>query len=597
MRKYYKIFNPNLYRWLFGTLIHGNSKVFSAHLQRLILGYRRYYNHWLKNVYPTTEELEEQKNYKFKYSPKISIVVPTYNTPQQFLDDMYKSVKNQTYKNWELCIADGSDNNNVENFFKEKTNVKYKKLKENKGIADNTNEAIKLATGEYISFLDHDDIIECHTLFEIVKSLQNVQHDLIYTDEDFATTNLSCYHDPFFKPDWSPDLLMSHNYITHFVTVKKAIVDKVKGIRSEFDGAQDYDFLFRCTEISDSIYHIPQVLYHWRENDTSVASDSSNKMYAFEAGKNALQSHLDRMKISGQAEMTDNLGYYKVIYNTPGNPLVSIIIPNKDHTDDLKKCIDSLYKVNIYKNIEILIAENNSEEKETFSYYEYLENKFDNLKVLKYQAEFNFAKINNFAAKKAKGQYILFLNNDTEMIDPHSLEQMLGNCMRADVGIVGAKLLFGDDTLQHVGVVLGFGGFAGHVFSEQKQDARGYMFRPQINCNYSAVTGACLLIKKSIFDDVDGFNEDFKVGLNDIDLCLKVRHKNYLVVYNANTLWHHYESKSRGYDESGEKKKRLESEVKRFQKIWTEDLSKPDPYYSPNFSTEYIPYEMFEIEF
>lgn len=596
MRKFYKALDPRIYIWLYKIYKGCGKDVFIKHLTRTFTGYTKYYNKWLQEKYPDKEALIKQSAKKFKYMPKISIVVPTYNTPNEYLKDLLNSVCQQTYSNWELCIADGSNNNNVKNFLEDYTKldskIKYKKLDRNEGISGNTNQAINIVTGEYISFLDHDDTIPKHALFEVVKSLQNYKHDLIYTDEDFASYDNSFYHDPVFKPDWSPDLLMSHNYITHFVTVKKSIVDKVGVLNPKYDGAQDYDFLLRCSEECKSIYHIPQVLYHWRENNNSVAGSSQNKKYAYNAGKKALQAYLNRNKIDGLAKNTEHLGFYTVKYNTTGNPIVSIIIPNKDHIKDLDKCIKSLYNVNKYKNFEIIIVENNSEKEETFKYYEKLKKSKGNLKILQYKGEFNFSKINNFAVQQANGEYILFLNNDTEMIEPTSLQQMLGNCMRKDVGIVGAKLLFADKTIQHAGVVLGFGGFAGHVFSEKKSDSKGYMLRPLINCNYSAVTGACLMIKKDLFNIVDGFNENFKIGLNDIDLCLKVRKSEKLVVYNANTLWYHYESKSRGYDNTKDKKERLNNEIKLFQEIWGKQLIYNDPYYNKNFSINYIPYEM-----
>ncbi|MDO5329659.1 MAG: glycosyltransferase family 2 protein [Coriobacteriia bacterium] len=597
MRNFYKIFKPKTYVWLFNIYKNHGFEALRRRLQILILGYNRFYNKWLNIKNPNLEELNFQKKYKFDYEPLISIVVPTYNTPKSFFKEMVKSVQEQTYSKWELCIADGSTNNDVKAIVKEinDSKIKYVSLNKNKGISENTNSAIYIANGEYISFLDHDDVIEKHALFEIVQSLQSKHHDLIYTDEDFATKDLSFFHDPVFKPNWSPDLLLSHNYITHFVCVKKQIVDKIHGLNSLYDGAQDYDFLFRCIENSKSIYHIPKVLYHWRENDASVASDSSNKNYAYEAGLRALQDHIDRADICGYAESLSYPGFYTIRYNTPDNPLVSIIIPNMDHVKDIDKCLKSLYEVNSYKNFEIIIVENNSKDKDTFQYYSKIKDLYDNLNIVEYKGDFNFSKICNFGASVSNGEYLLFLNNDTEMIDSGSLCQMLGNCMRDDVGIVGAKLLYADDTIQHAGVVLGFGGFAGHVFTGKKKDSRGYMLRPLINCNYSAVTGACLLIKKDVFNEVHGFTEKFAVGLNDIDLCLKVRHLNKLVVYNANSLWHHYESKSRGYEDTPEKKARLNKEIKLFQSIWKEDLDKGDPYYSSNFSIDYLPYEMLKV--
>lgn len=596
MRKFYKVFNPKLYLWWYNIYKQFGYSALKELLESTFLGYIKYYNKWLENHLPSQEELNLQRKENFRYSPSISIVVPTYNTPIKFLKEMINSVLSQTYKHWELCIVDGSSSNSVvdyinKNYSKEKR-IKFFKLKSNKGISGNTNEAIKYSTGEYISFLDHDDIIPKNTLYEVVKCLQEKKHDLIYTDEDYISEDSAVHKNPTFKPDWSPDLLMSHNYITHFVTIKRDIIKKVGYLQSKYDGSQDYDFLLRAVEQCDSIYHIPKILYHWRENESSVAGDSSNKMYAFEAGKNALQDYINRNNISGKVECLEHNGYYKINYKIPNPPKLSILIPNMNHIDDLKKCIDSLYNNNIYKNFEVIIIENNSTEEDIFEYYKFLKYEYKNIKIVTYKGDFNFSAINNFGFKFAEGEYILFLNNDTELIKPDSLQQMIGNCMRDDVGIVGAKLLFKDRTIQHAGTVLGFGGFAGHVFSGIKEDSCGYMWRPQISCNYSAVTGACLLIKRKVFEAVGGFNEDFKVGLNDIDLCLKVIHSNKLVVYNGNTLWFHYESKSRGYDTTKEKQKRLNSEIALFQKIWKLDLDNPDPYYTPNFTTDSIPYKI-----
>lgn len=555
------------------------------------------YAEWYEANKPTPEELNKQRLYKFSYEPKFSIIVPTFNTPIKFLREMIDSVKEQTYSNWELCIADGSGGNKeleavLEEYSKADDRIKYKILEKNYGIAGNTNGALELATGEYIGLFDHDDLLTPNCLYEVAKALQDEEYDILYTDEDKVNTDLTEYMDPNFKPDWSPDLFYSHNYITHFFVVKKQIIDEIGGFRSEYDGSQDYDLMFRCIEKAESIKHIPMILYHWRIHADSVAGDPSSKMYAYDAGKRAIEGHFERCGIKAKVEHMPLWGMYHVIYEISDKPLVSILIPNKDHTDDLEVCIRSLYEVNNYQNFEIIIIENNSEQEETFRYYEKLQSEHDNIKVVTWEDEFNYAAINNYGVTFAKGDYLLFLNNDTEVINKEAVSELLGCCMRDDVGIVGAKLLYDDDTVQHAGIVLGFGGFAGHVFTGIDKDDYGYMVRPRINCNYSAVTAACMMVDRKSFNDVEGFTEEFKVGLNDVDFCLKVRKTEKLVVYNAHSMWHHYESKSRGYEDTPEKIKRFEGEIALFRKYWGDLLEKGDPYYNKNFPIEYGPFRL-----
>ncbi|MFR4532354.1 MAG: glycosyltransferase family 2 protein [Thomasclavelia ramosa] len=555
------------------------------------------YAEWFDNNKVSEARLREQRNTNFIYQPKISIVVPTYNTPLKFLNEMIDSVISQSYSNWELCIADGSDENNpakqrIKEYVEKDSRIKVNWLEQNYGIAENTNRALALATGEYVGLFDHDDLLTPDLLFEIVTNLQEIRHDIIYTDEDKYDNKTKTLVDPNFKPDFSIDLFRSHNYITHFFVVKTEIIKEINGFRSEFDGSQDYDLMFRCIEKAQSIYHIPKILYHWRMHDASTAVNPESKMYCYDAGKRAIEEHYQRIGIKAKVEMMPKplWGMYHTIYETIDDPLVSIIIPNYEHKDILETCIDSLINVNEYKNFEIIIVENNSSSKEIFNYYNELECKYNNIKVLRWEKEFNYSALNNFGAKYAKGKYLLFLNNDTEVISSNAISEMLGCCMRKEVGIVGAKLLYEDDTVQHAGVVIGFGGFAGHVFTGIDKDDYGYMVRARINCNYSAVTAACMMVDRECFDKVNGFDEKFKVACNDIDFCLRVRQLDKLVVYNAFSLWHHYESKSRGYEDNLEKIKRFESEVKLFQERWIDILTKGDPYYNSNFKIEYGPF-------
>lgn len=555
------------------------------------------YGEWFDIHKVTDEQLEEQRKETFSFAPKISVIVPTYKTPINFLHEMIDSVINQSYVNWELCIADGSEGDAaVESVLKEYADkdkrIKYTLLEKNEGISGNTNAALKLATGEYVGLFDHDDLLAPNALYEVVKALQEQKYDILYTDEDKITGDGKEHNDPNFKPDFSMDLFCSHNYITHFFVVKTAIIKEIGGFRSEYDGSQDYDLMFRCIERAESIKHIPMILYHWRIHMNSVAGDPASKMYAYDAGKRAIEDHFRRTGVLAKVEHTGLWGMYHVIYSTPGNPLVSIIIPNKDHIEDLDKCIKSILEKSNYQNLEFVIVENNSQEEQTFKYYEKLQQEHENIQVVKWNGKFNYSAINNYGVSFAKGEYLLFLNNDTEIITSTAISELLGCCMREDVGVVGAKLLYPDDTVQHAGVVIGFGGYAGHVNIGIKRDDYGYMVRARINCNYSAVTAACMMTKRALFDQVGGFDEQFVVACNDVDYCLKIRSINKWVVYNAFSEWYHYESKSRGYEDTPEKLKRFEREVEKFQKKWPEILEKGDPFYNPNFPINRAPFTL-----
>lgn len=555
------------------------------------------YNEWFEENRPSAEELDKERKTKFEKEPLISIIVPTFKTPIPYLREMINSVIAQTYSNWELCIADGSEGDEavereLERYSNMDPRIKYKLLEKNLGISGNTNGALELATGEYIGLFDHDDILAPNALFEVVNALQEKSYDIIYTDEDKVDGDGKEHMDPNFKPDFSIDLFRSHNYITHFFVVKKKIVDEIGGFRKEFDGSQDYDLMFRCIEKAENIKHIPMILYHWRVHMNSVAGDPSSKMYAYEAGRKAIEEHLKRVGIDADVEHVGLWGMYHVRYKVHGNPLISIIIPNKDHVDDLKKCVDSLYSINQYKNFEIIIVENNSEARETFAYYKKLMKAHDNVRVITWEKGFNYSAINNYGVKESKGEYLLFLNNDTEVITPDAIEEMLGCCMREDVGAVGAKLLYADDTVQHAGVVIGFGGYAGHVNTGIGRDDYGYMVRARINCNYSAVTAACMMTKKSLFNTVGGFDEQFVVACNDVDYCLKLRELGKWIVFNAFAEWYHYESKSRGYEDTKEKQQRFDNEVEKFRKKWKHVLEEGDPFYNRNFSITQAPFTL-----
>lgn len=551
-----------------------------------------FYDVWYERNKPTREELEKQSKITFKYSPRISIIVPAYETPKKFLIQMIQSVQRQTYANWELCIADGGVNdqvvkNTIEKIQKKESRIKYKKLDKNLGISGNTNAALSLATGEIIALLDHDDILAPNALFEVVKAYNENSHiDVVYSDEDKISMDLKTHFEPHFKPDFSVDLLQSNNYICHLFTVKKHIIDLVGNFDDRFDGSQDHDFIFRCTEKARKIKHIPMVLYHWRMHQNSTAANPESKMYCFDAGKRAVEAHLKRVGEIAEVEKTEFFGYYRTRYQVTGQPLVSIVIPNKDHVETLKVCIDSIKEKTTYTNYEVIVVENNSTDKNTFSYYDEIQ-KDERIHVIQWKGiGFNYSAINNLGVKESKGEYIVLLNNDIEVITPDWIEQMLGECQRKDVGIVGVKLFYPDDTIQHCGVIVGLGGIAGHIFVGQPRNYVGYFARARLQQNLSAVTAACLMTKRTVYEEVGGLEEKLEVAFNDIDFCLKVREKGYLIVLNPNVEHYHYESKSRGNEDTLEKMERFEKEVNYMQKRWRNILKNGDPYYNINLSLD-----------
>ena len=579
-------------------------KGFSGVIDRIVHGSSNWaeYDEWFNATKVTEEELERQRNTKFEFAPMISIIVATFNTKEEYLKEMIDSVRNQSYSNWQLCIGDGSTNDSVEKYVKEHygddSRIVFKKLEKNYGISGNMNGALELVTGDYVGLFDHDDLLTPDCLYEFVASMQEVHHDCVYSDEDKLNDKTKKFEDPHFKPDFSIDLLCSHNYITHFFVVNMDIVRKVGGMRSEYDGSQDHDFIFRCAEQANSVHHVPKILYHWRMHPLSTAMDPESKMYCYTSGKKAIESHFKRIGIDATVEMLPRplYGMYHCKYTVKDHPLVSILIPNYNHKDLLKGCIESLMNVNTYSNMEIVIVENNSTEQEIFDYYKELELTYSNVKVIYYEGDFNYSKINNYGVKYTHGEYILFLNNDTKVIEPDSIEDMLGVCQREDVGAVGAKLLYEDDTVQHCGVVVGYHGYATAAFSLIDRNDFGYMGRPRVSWDVSAVTAACLMTKREIFDEVGGFDEDFKVACNDVDLCLKIRSLNKWIVEDVFSVWYHYESKSRGLEDTPEKQARFQSEIARFQKKWPEILKNGDPFHNPNFDLHKGPFTYPKIE-
>lgn len=561
---------------------------------------------------PSAEQIKEQRETKFSKNIKFSILVPLYNTPEQFLREMIQSVLDQTYVNWELCLADGSDDAHSEVGVickelmdaDEKTaaelglsgsRIKYQKLSENLGISGNTNKCFDMATGEYIGLFDHDDLLHPCALYEYMKAICNENADYIYCDETTfqgkTIDNMVTLH---FKPDFAPDNLRANNYICHFSVFSAELVEKCGRFRSEFDGSQDHDMILRLTSAAQKIVHIPMILYYWRSHAGSVASDINAKSYAIDAAKGAVAAHLtacgfDGFKIESSRAFET---IFRIRYKLTSNPMVSIIIPNKDHIDDLRRCIESILNRSSYDNYEIIVVENNSTSSEIFDYYESIK-KHPQITVVTYEGEFNYSKINNLGVTFAKGEHIILLNNDTEVITRNWIEELLMYSQREDVGAVGCMLYYPDYTIQHAGVVLGLGAHrtAGHSHYKMPKENLGYMGRLCYAQNVTAVTGACLMVKKSLFDEVGGLSEDLAVALNDVDLCLKLRKLNVVNVFTPFAELFHYESASRGTDvtdaASQKNADRYNKESDLFKEKWKAELEAGDPYFNPNFSLDY----------
>ena len=582
------------------------------------------YGGWIKYNEPKDADLKIQMKKKFDFEPKISVVVPMYNTKEKFFKELIKCMMDQTYSNWELCLADGSpkQNDNLKKYYEQDKRIKYKYLDGNLGIAGNSNAAIGMATGDYIALLDHDDVLADYALYEIVYNLNKFPNaEFLYSDEDKIDENGNRY-DAYFKPDIAPDTLRCQNYICHFSVFKKELMEKLGGFRENYDGAQDYDIFLRMLEITDpkKISHVPKILYHWRVHNESTAKLNSNaKNYAFEAGKKAIEDHIKRVGLEGTVSKGCIDGIYRIDYKVIGEPKVSIVIPNKDGKDILEVCINSIFEKSTYKNFEIVITENNSETNEIYDYYKTLL-KNDKIKIVNYNTGkrieteeecsieytnknrrevkpgFNYSAIINFGVKNTTGEYVVQLNNDTELITPNWLELMLGFCQRKDVGAVGVKLYYQDETIQHAGIIVGIGGIAGNRFKSIPKSGHGYFAKESMIENLSAVTAACIMTPKSIYEEVGWMDEGLAVAFNDVDFCLKIREKGYLVVYNPFIEFWHYESKTRGQEDSPAKIKRFQGEMSRFEQRWPEILDSGDPYYNINLSLDTEVYHMKNIK-
>lgn len=561
--------------------------------------YFRSFSIYMKKHMPSDDELARQREAPEYDEISFSIIVPMHNTPIEFLKEMIESVINQTYSRWQLCLADGSDpeNNDVEKccreYSKKDSRIFYKRLENNLGIAGNSNAALKFTNGSYIALLDHDDLLHPSALYECAKNIAKNQADVVYTDEMTFKGTPNHVISIHFKPDFSPDTLLAHNYICHFFVCSRKLQQQVGGFSQAHNGSQDYDMILKITEIAKNIVHIPKVLYFWRSHPRSVASDVKKKPYCMKAAQKAISDHLKRT--GKEATVADSfvLSTYKVNYKIIGNPKISILIPNKDNISYLKKCIDSILKKSNYSNFEIVIVENNSEKNETKNFYHLLKNKDSRIKIVEYDGKFNYSKINNFGFKFTSGEYLLLLNNDTEVISPNWLEEMLMFAQRDDVGAVGAKLYYEDNTVQHAGVIVGIAGSAGHSHRFFHRSSNGYLHRISIAQNLSAVTGACLMTRRAVWEQMNGLDEKFEVAFNDVDFCLRLRKAGYLVIFTPYAELYHYESKSRGYENTPEKQRRFSRERNMFRERWKNFIELGDPYYNPNLS---LSSEDFRIE-
>ncbi len=553
--------------------------------------------------FPTPEERKVQEETIFPKNITISVLVPLYNTPQKFLTEMIGSMQAQTYRKWELCLADGSDDAHGEvgtycqALAAQDPRIKYMKLAKNEGISGNTNECLKMATGEYIGLFDHDDVLHPSVLFEYMKKICEEDADYLYCDEATFQGNrtiddMITLH---FKPDFSIDNLRANNYICHFSVFHRSLLDGMELFRSQFDGSQDHDMILRLTSRAKHVVHIPKLMYYWRSHKGSVASDINAKSYAIEAARGAVADHLTQNGFQN-FEIISTRAFetiFRIKYEILGNPKISIIIPNKDHVEDLERCISSICKLSTYDNYEIIIVENNSITDEIEAYYQSLAGKAQ-IKVVRYEGDFNYSKINNFGASFATGEYLILLNNDTQVISINWMEELLMYAQRNDVGAVGAKLYYADKTIQHAGIVIGLGAHrtAGHTHYRVAQTNLGYMGRLCYAQDVTAVTGACLMVKRALYEELGGLDEGFAIALNDVDFCLRLREKGLWNVWNPYCELYHFESISRGLDDQGEKAKRYNEESANFREKWAKALAKGDPFYNVNFSLDRSDYTL-----
>ncbi len=580
------------------------------------------YNTWYRdNHMPKPDELERECEDVFDYMPCFSILVPIYMTPEKFLRDMIESVCNQTYPNWQLCIVDAtaepenfvgvqpdndSENVNivdtetiVREYMEKDDRICYRRLEENYGIAGNTNKALELAVGEYIGLLDHDDVLTPDALYQVAKALQEDKYEVLYSDEDKMSEAGNKFTDPAFKPDFNIDLLRAHNYITHFFVVKGEVAHAVGGFDREYDGAQDYDFILKCCEYAvqknirhivaggeSGIKHIPRVLYHWRVSGKSVAADVHSKEYAKEAGKRAVSAHLLRTGAYATVTHSEMWGIYKVIYDTPGNPFLSIVIAGPKQKSVISKCLLPLFDKARYSNFEIIIVNTHVNDEQLDKFYRRMEGMRRNIHVIDTDRSLSLPEMRNLGAKRANGDYILFLDGNTEIIDYTSIGEMLGICMRQEVGIVSGTLYNDNDAVCHSGIAVGINGVATYLYQGIKKGGFGYLMHNRVNCDYSAVSAACMMVKKELFTKLGGFSDKFKSDLSDIDFCLRARERGVVVVCAADAGWYYHAEGSDMVIES------TPAEQDLFQILWASIIQNGDPFYNPNFKRNGAPFTL-----
>lgn len=549
------------------------------------------YQVWISKNENWDVEAIQKEIQNFKYQPKISILMPVYNVEQNWLEKCIQSVQNQFYPNWELCMADDCSTDEsvrptLEKYAQSDERIKVVFRSENGHISRATNSALEIATGEFVALLDNDDELAPIAFYEIVKALnENPELDLIYSDEDKIDMQGNRF-DPAFKPDWSPDLLLGTNYISHLGVYRRSIMNEIGGFRPGFEGSQDYDLVLRFTEktTAQRIHHIPKVLYYWRILPTSTAADQSTKGYAFEAGLKAVQEALVRRGIKGTAHHAAGNGLYDVEYEVLSTDLVSIIIPTRDGYDDMLRCLNSIVAKTSYPNYEVIVADNGSTDERMEKLYAKFKGQLgERFRVESIDIPFNYSRINNLAAQKAKGKYLLFLNNDTEVITPGWITKMVSFAQFERIGMVGAKLYYPNQTIQHAGVIVGLGGAAGHCHHTYPKGDFGYFGKLEINVNYLAVTAACCMIRKADFEQLGGFEEKLTVAFNDVDLCLREYEAGHDNVWLHGVELYHYESQTRGYENTPEKKARFDQETKFMEDRWGKYIVN-DPFYNPNLS-------------
>ena len=589
----YKLKKAFLYWKHFGT------KEFMNHLLDRMEPEEVPYGPWFARTRAGEDTLKKQKNHPPAGGPLISVVVPAYRTPEKFMVRLIESMTAQSYADWELVIADAGASKEdasgkggkkkrtvreiAESFAAEDARIRYIALEDNYGISENTNRGVEASNGAYVGFLDHDDFLEPNALYEIAAAILETGADMLYTDEDKVRPDGTGFYQPHFKPCFNLDLLRSNNYITHFLVVKKTLAEEAGLFDDEMNGAQDYDFIFRCSEIAEKIVRVPGVLYHWRTHEASTSDNPMSKGYAYEAGRKAIEAHLLRTGTEGKVERLKDFGFYRVRYPVWGEPLVSVIIPNKDQADALESCIESVLDTG-YPNLEIIVAENGSTERATFEYYRKIAAK-DEVRLIRWRKGFNYSAINNYAVGFSRGEYLLFLNNDVRgTISTDWLTEMLGVCQRPDVGAVGARLYYPDNRIQSAGIVVGIGGIAGSMFVDLPRGRSGYLHKAAIMQDLSAVTAACMMVKKEAFERAGGFTEELTVAFNDVDLCLKMGECGYRIVYDPFAELYHDESRSRGAEDTPEKVRRFQNEIEYFRTHWLKVLKEGDPYYNPNLS-------------